>query len=250
MAGWLFQVEVVRGCIYDLSYINSPEDPNQPRDQMDIVFFHGLQPFCYKDAYKTTWISPTNNELWPGTWLAQHFPRARVLSVSYNSLAIYSREDLDDTATHLAQQLIVGAQVGGDGRPTVLVGHSLGGLVIKKICEEARRRSDEEREEIFGTFLRKSLRGVFFYATPHGGAPLAATLKKCLGCLIPFSPAMALLANSLATHVFTDISTRFNAACQKYRWETLVLGEGLPISFLVNPNLVFIYKFGWLHCGF
>ena len=240
MAGWLFQVEVVRGCIYDLSYINSPEDPNQPRDQMDIVFFHGLQPFCYKDAYKTTWISPTNNELWPGMWLAQHFPRARVLSVSYNSLAIYSREDLDDTATHLAQQLIVGAQVGGDGRPTVLVGHSLGGIVIKKICEEARRRSDEE---IFGTFLR-SLRGVFFYATPHGGAPLAAKVKQYLGWLIPFSPAMALLASDIETSVFMDISTRFNAACQRYRWETIVLGEGLPTSFLVNPNLIFIYKFG------
>ena len=156
---WLFQVEVVRGCIYDLS----PRDRSQPpQNKMDIVFFHGLQVLSYKNAYKTTWISPTNSDLWPGMWLAQDFPEARVLSVSYNSVAIFSRVHLDYTATHLAHQLIVEAEVGKDGRTTILVGHSLGGLVIKKICEEARQRYNEE---IYGTFLLRSLRGVFFYAT-------------------------------------------------------------------------------------
>ena len=234
--GWLFQVEVVRGCIYDLS----PRDRSQPpQNKMDIVFFHGLQVLSYKNAYKTTWISPTNSDLWPGMWLAQDFPEARVLSVSYNSVAIFSRVHLDYTATHLAHQLIVEAEVGKDGRTTILVGHSLGGLVIKKICEEARQRYNEE---IYGTFLLRSLRGVFFYATPHGGSPLAAKFKSYLGWTQMLSSATTLLASDPESDVFTEQADIFNATCDSYNWETKVLAEGLPtpIPFTVNRNLIYL----------
>ncbi len=91
-------------------------------------------------------------------------------------------------------------------RPFVLVGHSFGGLVIKALINETKRRSDSaETNALDKKAIRKAkeflqnLKGIVFYAVPHSGAD-AATLSRCfkfvrlskiIGNLKPSSRRMA-----------------------------------------------------------
>ncbi len=73
----------------------------------------------------------------------------------------------------------------GVGRhPFVLVGHSFGGLVIKALINEAKRRSDcADTNALDKKAIRKAkeflqnLKGIVFYAVPHTGADVATLLR-------------------------------------------------------------------------
>jgi len=71
--------------------------------------------------------------------------------------------------------LLPQAKVGQD-RPVVLVGHSLGGLVLKKLAMEAHKEAglqDSLLSPCCKAFCN-NLAGTFYYATPHGGAVLGS----------------------------------------------------------------------------
>lgn len=62
---------------------------NGEQHTLDIVFIHGLQVGDYSEAYWTTWTTDEKHvNCWPQTWLAQEFPTARILSVSYDAGAV------------------------------------------------------------------------------------------------------------------------------------------------------------------
>jgi len=69
-------------------------------------------------------------------------------------------------------------------RPFVLVGHSFGGLVIKALINETKRRSDSaETNALDKKAIHKAkeflqnLKGIVFYAVPHSGADAATLLS-------------------------------------------------------------------------
>lgn len=84
--------------------------PTSAACNLDIVFFHGLQLQDYSTAYTETWLSARADECWPGTWLAHDFPRARILSVSYDSSAIrgskQGNRDMEATGESLLDCLV------------------------------------------------------------------------------------------------------------------------------------------------
>ncbi|KAL2629627.1 hypothetical protein R1flu_014313 [Riccia fluitans] len=154
--------------------------------EQEVVFFHGLQPPTlqpsdYREAYWQTWLKSESTLLWPKAWLPKQFPNARVLTVSYLFSAqkgiTQDGTDLDLIADALVQDLILQGGIGQNPRcPLVLVGHSLGGVVLKKVILNATSKLGEDIDgqdiQRLESFL-KNVRGVFYFASPHNGCRMA-----------------------------------------------------------------------------
>ncbi|KAG0564104.1 hypothetical protein KC19_8G083000 [Ceratodon purpureus] len=155
------------------------EPEGQP--EVEIVFIHGLQlghsEDAYEHAYWTTWLARDGSQdnCWPQTWLAAVYPKARVLSISYNAsraLRSYSSGamDLHPFGESLVQEMVFsGVDIGQHGCPVVFVCHCLGGLIAKEIVVlgHERFKGDKRIEK-----LLKNIKAFVFYATPHGGSEL------------------------------------------------------------------------------
>ncbi|KAL2610373.1 hypothetical protein R1flu_028946 [Riccia fluitans] len=136
-----------------------------------ILFFHGLQKEYNSEAHLTTWASgDISGEIWPKTWLSAKYPQARILSVSYDAsirvTAVEGTMDLFLIGEKLLQEILMSREKQGPRCPVILVGHGFGGLVIKRLCLHAQENKDSRVD--VKLFL-ESLRGIFFYGTPHRG---------------------------------------------------------------------------------
>jgi pimeloyl-ACP methyl ester carboxylesterase len=195
------------------------------QQQVDIVFFHGLQIGTYRNAYVETWQS--GQACWPQMWLPEDFPKARILSISYDSSFRRSKVegivDLKQLGEILVEDLIVSAGV-GTKCPVILVGHSLGGIVIKQLCLEADKNQKSihiHRIKPVKKFL-KNIRGIFYYAVPHGGSQLANLVKN----YIPYPGAMLDYLTVLSTHT-EEINDAFRELRQARKWRADAVAEGL-----------------------
>lgn len=111
--------------------------------------------------------------------------------------------------------------------PLVLVGHSMGGLVIKRAYILAK-----QKDEFLSLAYR--VRTIVFLATPHRGADLAQLLTKILNVSSGARPFVAdLHRNSLATQSIND---EFPQHCQDLQLYSFY--ETLPTSFGVGKSLV------------
>lgn len=103
---------------------------------VDVVLFHGLQLGDGQHAWHDTWASVIDGApfCWPAKLLPVDFPGARVLSLCYDTAAKQNAEcgrfDVEDLGEYLVGPL---QQAGVGERPLLLVGHSLGGLVLKQV---------------------------------------------------------------------------------------------------------------------
>ncbi|KAL2628968.1 hypothetical protein R1flu_013654 [Riccia fluitans] len=129
--------------------------------------------------YLSTWRSrDAERSLWPSKWLAEDYPTARILSVCYDgSMKKTDRDgrmDLYLVAEKLLHSLLL-AHV-GQSRPVILVGHSFGGIVIKKLCVISADQARRGKRPAGFTFFN-NITGICFYATPHQGSRLADVEK-------------------------------------------------------------------------
>ncbi|KAG6549243.1 hypothetical protein Mapa_009229 [Marchantia paleacea] len=120
-------------------------------------------------------------EFWPGKLFRQLLPglKFRILCVSYPAdarLAEHGPEESDEylISENLIMNLIHKARVGQRANvPVVLVGHDLGGILIKHFVLSVENTSatcpDEDKRAGLKSFL-ENLDAVFFFATPHSGA--------------------------------------------------------------------------------
>lgn len=142
-------------------------DPSE-RTTIDVVAVHGLQG----DAFKT-W-EHENGFL----WLREFQPPlsyARILTFGYNSTIAFSNSvaKLEDKALDLLNRLS-GDRATHDikarkTRPIVFIGHSLGGILIKKALILAHNRSsDPEYKDILD-----NTKAIAFLAVPHKGSDSA-----------------------------------------------------------------------------
>ena len=152
-----------------------PPDPLE----MEIVFIHGLQLSDYDEAYWRSWIAGEKDKdgreiCWPMAWLGEEFPRARILSVKYDSCVLRTNTtgtmDGFSLGESLAVELVEWANIGQQKNcPVVFVCHSVGGLVVKEIVIQAHRKCEEAK---YVNFL-ENIGGFQFYGTPHEGSKLA-----------------------------------------------------------------------------
>ncbi|KAG6558207.1 hypothetical protein Mapa_000390 [Marchantia paleacea] len=205
---------------------------------MNIIFFHGLHGPNTEDAYKRTWMLADDSACWLNTLLPQEFPNARILSASYDScvdvLECNGRMDMYLVGENLVQSII---RLGGMDRscPVVLVGHCVGGLVLKEVCVRADQMGAMNDCPLMNpckTFL-KNMKGAFFYSTSGSGLRAENDLDN-RGPLLRYLS----LLNKEATRLNSDFSKLRN----RYRWTTFGVSEASETEdfrkLIRPPNLI------------
>ncbi|KAL2650369.1 hypothetical protein R1flu_018497 [Riccia fluitans] len=201
---------------------------DNPQVEVEIVFFHGLVFESRGGIHIEDWTT-SSEECWPALWLLDEpsLPRARILAVKYDSSlkrsdthGVFSMETLSET---LATDSIDLGGIGQTGRPVVLVGHDLGGLVIKALCMHVQTcesvdkqgvSSSEERSHKFRHFLER-VRGVFYFSTPHHG--ILASTADLDGKL---AQSLKILSSETS-----QLNEKFRKLRNNRHWEIAALGS-------------------------
>lgn len=211
----------------------------------EIIFFHGLHLDGSKDAHLKTWLSADGSQLWP-EWILEKFPEARILLISHDASIKKTNEaglmDMYVTCENLVHNLME-ARVGEEGCPVILVGHSIGCLVMKEICSTLNRNLSHDPNKCVPNFFI-NVKGLFYYACPHRGSELADSSTQFLkGSL--FEDLTTL--NKVAQRRNED----FRKLRQKYKWKTFGIGEGLPTTFVsTKPFLKVKRRVKHISCNF
>jgi hypothetical protein len=150
----------------------SGDSPN-PKRFADAVFVHGLNPAGKLNpthAFRT-WggesARDATADFWPN-WLGQDLGEVAVWVLQYDSSAsvlVGNSASLEDTATSVLDALWAN---GIGERPLAFVTHSLGGVLVKQMLNDALTQNKSDWEGI-----KTNTRGVVFLATPHTGADIA-----------------------------------------------------------------------------
>ncbi|CAM6118485.1 unnamed protein product [Calypogeia fissa] len=219
------KVTQLNDSVYELC---NPSGTRSGRPSVEIVFFHGLQFDGSDTTYLTTWLSKDGQESWL-PWIFKYVPEARILLVSYDGYTKKEDEkgctDMYITSENLVQDLIDdNAQIGQDGCPVVLVGHSLGGLVIKEVLLKASSMlmlDPAESVEENLVFFLENVKQLFYYSCPHNGTRLVDIRTEY---------AKAPLFEHLK--VFNKEAARCNNAFSrlryKFKWVAHAVSEALP----------------------
>ncbi|KAF7156482.1 hypothetical protein CNMCM5623_010152 [Aspergillus felis] len=160
--------EELRGPL-GLNLLFSPEQP-----LVDLIFVHGLGGGSRKTWSKTASAS----HYWPKEWLPRDpaFKNARVHSFGYDSDWIKGKDnclDIYHFARSLLGELSTSPHLHNADTPIVFIGHSMGGLVIKKAFLLAKQHATDR-------YLVKRIRAMYFLATPHRGSDSARLLSNIL----------------------------------------------------------------------
>ncbi|MCY4142126.1 MAG: alpha/beta hydrolase [Gammaproteobacteria bacterium] len=160
---------------------------------VDVIFVHGLEGEAIN-----TWSNDESEDFWP-KWLLADLKKVSIFTLGYPAFVFKkpSRIDMDliERAANILEQL---ANHGIGKKPIVFVTHSLGGLLVKLILRKSTESEDEDRRRI-----ARSVRLVFFIATPHLGSGLAKLAKA-----IPnTSKLVSLLANE--TGLLEDLNEHY-----------------------------------------
>ncbi|KAL2623425.1 hypothetical protein R1flu_003630 [Riccia fluitans] len=181
-----------------------------------------------------------------GVWrLRTTYPDARIMLLSYDASAKVTntegRMSLYAIAEALLEDILIARNGVGRNRPVILIGHSFGGLVIKQLCLYAHRRKgavDEPSEVI--DFL-ETIRGVFFYSTPHHGfSDEARSLlfsRRCDKTLVT-NKALLRFVQVLDTDA-AILHQDVNDILKTYSWKICGVGEAHPTegaSFPLVPD--------------
>ncbi|KAI0521378.1 hypothetical protein F5B22DRAFT_571235 [Xylaria bambusicola] len=155
---------------YGLNLLYDPPDP-----LIDLIFVHGLRGGSTK-----TWCKGDDMRLfWPQAWLPreQDLQNARVHSFGYNADWADTKEtklDLHDFGRALLTEMNTSPFLRRSREtPILLIGHSMGGIVIKKAYILA-------QQDPTAHFLANRIQGMFFLATPHKGSDSAKLLNNIL----------------------------------------------------------------------
>ncbi|CAM6017552.1 unnamed protein product [Sphagnum balticum] len=215
----------------------------------DVVFFHGLHWPSEKEAWKSTWTQLDDpQDCWAQNWLPQDLDEnVRVLAISYDACPTQSEEkgsydDVSEIGKSILQTLVLSDEWRlGRQHGFVLIGHCFGGLVIKSLVEEARKRArlgnvrnayDRKAKASAEMFL-KNLKGVVFYAVPHSGSKnLISYFSRCNQITIPRVVKLAgFMQNVQPLQVkMENLSTTFDAIVEEFSINVYAFVEGKPMK--------------------
>jgi pimeloyl-ACP methyl ester carboxylesterase len=154
----------------------------------NVIFVHGLG-----GGARDTWQRASDpSSFWP-LWLAEDIKGLMVYSVGYEAPISRWRGEamhLTDRATSLLARLSVEPDL--QHGPLILIGHSLGGLVIKQLLRTA---ESEARNSAEAASLFRRVTKVVFLATPHAGSGLAVCGDRLRILIHPSAATTSLLRN-------------------------------------------------------
>ncbi len=129
----------------------------------------------------------------------------------------------------------------------VLIGHCFGGLIIKSLVEEAKKRAydsvkneiDEQSKRCANKFL-KNLKGIVFYAVPHARSELESYFKRCNSNWSAkiFGVKLVKFMENLKPHQsrMENLSTTFDSIMNGLRVNVYVFMEGIPTKDVVSSE--------------
>lgn len=137
--------------------------------EVDIVFVHGL-----RGGRESTWTK--DGVVWPKELLSKDVPKSRILGFGYNSGIIHSdtaevtQGSLADDARELCSLLDdTRKQSNTVDRPIIVIGHSLGGLVLAQVVYGGNGAA--EGDSIHS--IAQNIKGMIFLGTPFYGSKIA-----------------------------------------------------------------------------
>ncbi|KFA81126.1 hypothetical protein S40288_00983 [Stachybotrys chartarum IBT 40288] len=196
------QPEGVKGPL-GLSLLYSPTAP-----EIDFIFVHGLGG----NSRKTWSKSSLQSHFWPEEWLSKDpgFKNVRVHSYGYDSYYLKGKEDCLNVH-HIGKSLLGSISTSpclvNSGTYIVVIGHSMGGLVLKKAYILAKQ--DAVHKALAERFV-----AFYFLATPHRGADSAKMLKNLLKIAYDRAYVGDLEPNSGAVQVINDEFRHFSAGLE------------------------------------
>ncbi|CAK9274049.1 unnamed protein product, partial [Sphagnum jensenii] len=219
----------------------------------DVVFFHGLHWPSEKEAWKSTWTQlddPQN--CWPQNWLPQDLgENVRVLAISYDACPTQSEgkgsyDDVSEIGQKILETLVLSDEWRlGRQHGFVLIGHCFGGLVIKSLVEEARKRALENvrnaldrKAKACAEMFFKNLKGIVFYAVPHSGSKkLISYFSRCNQITIPrrVVKLAGFMQNVQPLQLqMENLSTTFDAIVEEFSINIYAFVEGKPMKDVVS----------------
>lgn len=207
-----------------LNLLHAPSEP-----LFDFVFVHGLGGGSRKTWSKTTSAS----HYWPADWLPKDpaFRNVRIHSFGYDSDWTRGNDNclnIHHFGKGLLGELSISPHIAYSNTSLVLIGHSMGGLVIKKAymmaCEENKPLADR-------------IRAMYFLGTPHRGSDLAKLLKKVLR-IVSSAPIYVgeLMRDSAVLQAINDEFHHYSAGLELWSfYETQKLRVGDIKALVVEP---------------
>jgi len=193
------------------------------------IFVHGLGG----DPLSTWTSAGAPGDVWP-KWLAADVDGLAVRSVGYDASVSRWRGTamhLPDRANNLFNRLLLEDDLATS--ELILIGHSLGGLLIKAML---RRAEAQARDDARAASLLERVRKVAFLATPHGGADLAEWGDRLRILVLPSAATAGLVRND--PHL-RELNQWYRGFARKYAIEHLILTETRAMRILgtiVKPD--------------
>uniref|UniRef100_A0A8C5DJC0 Protein SERAC1 n=1 Tax=Gouania willdenowi TaxID=441366 RepID=A0A8C5DJC0_GOUWI len=227
--------ETVKEKYQDGVYILHPQTRGNQSIKADVLFIHGILGAAFK-----TWRQKDRSSLeeeeaeskedytecWPKSWLAADCPNLRVLSVEYDShlsdwMAKCPVENQRKSLAYRSQELLKKLKQAGVGeRPVVWVAHSMGGLLVKKMLQDASEDPDMDH-------LVKNTKGVLFYSVPHRGTFMAEYSVNVRYLLFPSIEVRELCKDSPALR---GLNENFLNIAKEKEFKVLSFAETLPTT--------------------
>ncbi|KAL6690734.1 hypothetical protein J3F84DRAFT_398202 [Trichoderma pleuroticola] len=141
---------------------------------VDVIAVSGLGGHAY-GSFK----DKNGNYMWlqdalPSDLINTHSnrPMARVMIYGHKSNVYKSRsvQDIDDLSTALHSNLLALIQA-PKTRPIILMGHSLGGLIVKKTLITLSKSPSQEDQKLF-----RAIYGIVFFGVPHNGMDIESLI--------------------------------------------------------------------------
>ncbi|EPS42428.1 hypothetical protein H072_3599 [Dactylellina haptotyla CBS 200.50] len=207
---------------------------------VDIILVHGLGG----DPFKTWTYSGGKKDptvLWPRDLLPREIPEVRILSYGYDTKVTAWFEGATSNLIHHHSETMISRlhnfrsrKIDGKNsteRPIIWIGHSLGGILIKRALIYSNSCGVDHNERLRS--IKVSTQGILFMGTPHMGSDLVrwGSLARRLLCFFPGlkldSSMLSMLGQNSETlqninTLFTGIASYFEIVYFYEELETLL----------------------------
>jgi len=209
LSNWGVDVVFVHGLLGGVFYTWRQQDRNSSRDMDDNQVSEEDYSYC-----------------WPRDWLQEDSGHVRVIGCDFDSYLSQwggscPRQSFKQSLEERSEDMLAALQAAGVGqRPVVFVGHSMGGLIIKKMLVTAQGSQDETRRQ-----LGENTKGVVFYSTPHRGSKMA-DLNSIVKYF--FSPSVEVQELEADSPTLLELNSCFKTYVEKFKTKVISFGETLP----------------------